>query len=50
MYGIREADIVGVQTAINLAILNYFADTGLEFAFPTQTVFTIPSPLQDLQA
>jgi MscS family membrane protein len=34
----RGADIVGAQTAVNLAILERFNAEGLEFAFPTQTV------------
>ena len=39
IYYIRAgADIVGVQTAVNLAILERFTAEGLEFAFPTQTV------------
>ena len=36
------ADIVGAQTEVNLAILRRFSDAGLEFAFPTQTLYTIP--------
>ena len=35
----KEADILGTQTDINLEILKKFNDEGLEFAFPTQTVF-----------
>ena len=38
------ADIVSAQTAINLAILRRFTEAGLEFAFPTQTLYTIPAP------
>lgn len=34
-------DILGTQTDINLAILEQFNDKGLEFAFPTQTLYTI---------
>ena len=33
------ADILGVQTAINLAILKNFNEQKLEFAFPTQTLY-----------
>lgn len=36
----KEADILGTQTAINMAILTRFAEAGLEFAFPTQTHYT----------
>ncbi len=36
------ADILGVQTSVNMAILERFNAEGLEFAFPTQTVYTIP--------
>ena len=32
------SDIMGVQTAVNLAILERFNAEGLEMAFPTQTV------------
>ena len=35
------ADILGVQTAVNLAILDRFDAEGLEFAFPTQTIYTL---------
>jgi MscS family membrane protein len=35
------ADIMGVQTAVNLAILERFNAEGLEFAFPTQTIHTV---------
>jgi MscS family membrane protein len=35
------ADILGVQTAVNLAILDRFNAEGLEFAFPTQTIYTL---------
>ncbi len=51
IYYIRKgADIVGVQTTINLEILTRFAEAGLEFAFPTQTVYTIPQPELTAQA
>jgi MscS family membrane protein len=35
----KGSDIVGTQTAINLEVLKRFNAQGLEFAFPTQTVF-----------
>ena len=35
----KGADIVGTQSEMNLAILEQFNDRGLEFAFPTQTIF-----------
>lgn len=34
----KGADILGTQTAINLAILKEFNEKGLEMAFPTQTI------------
>jgi len=37
----KGADILGVQTRVNLAILKQFGDAGLDFAFPTQTLYTI---------
>jgi len=37
----KGADILGVQTRVNLAILREFGTAGLEFAFPTQTLYTI---------
>lgn len=36
----KGTDILGTQTAINLAILNTFNSHGIEFAFPTQTLYT----------
>ena len=39
----KGSDILGTQTAINLAILKRFADEGLELAFPTQTILTKPA-------
>jgi len=36
-------DKTEVQTRINLNILKRFNDEGLEFAFPTQTIFTVQS-------
>ncbi len=35
----KGADILGVMTDINMAILNQFNNAGLEFAFPTQTLY-----------
>lgn len=37
------ADILQAQTAVNLAILRGFNARGLEFAFPTQTIYTQPT-------
>lgn len=37
----KGEDIPAVQTAINMAILREFSASGLDFAFPTQTVYTI---------
>jgi len=37
----KGADIMGVQTSVNLAILERFNAEGLEFAFPTQTIHTV---------
>lgn len=34
------ADIFGVQTTVNMAVLREFNANGLEFAFPTQTLYT----------
>jgi MscS family membrane protein len=39
----KEADILGTQTAMNMAILERFNAAGLEFAFPTQTLYTKPA-------
>jgi len=36
----KEADIVGAQTEVNMEILRRFNEAGLEFAFPTQTLYT----------
>ncbi len=36
----KGADILGTQTAINLEILKQFNKNKLEFAFPSQTIFT----------
>ncbi len=35
------ADILATQTEVNLEILRRFAAQNLEFAFPTQTLYTI---------
>ena len=35
----KDADILDTQTEVNLEILKRFNAEGLEFAFPTQTVF-----------
>ncbi len=40
-YITKGADIVATQTTINLEILKRFNEAGLEFAFPTQTLYTI---------
>ena len=37
----KEADIPLAQNTINLEILNRFKAAGLDFAFPTQTIYTI---------
>ncbi|MCU7797531.1 MAG: mechanosensitive ion channel family protein [Candidatus Thiodiazotropha sp. (ex Myrtea spinifera)] len=43
IYYIRKgADILSVQTEMNMAILRAFNEKGLEFAFPTQTIYTLP--------
>jgi MscS family membrane protein len=34
------ADILGAQTQVNLSILSKFTAAGLDFAFPTQTLYT----------
>lgn len=39
----RRADIFGTQSEVNLAILKKFNAEGWNFAFPTQTVYTIKS-------
>ena len=36
----KEADIFNTQTEINLEVLKRFNENGLEFAFPTQTLYT----------
>jgi len=37
----KEADIMQTQTEINMSILKLFGENNLEFAFPTQTIYTI---------
>jgi len=37
----KGADIANTQTKINMDILRQFNENGLEFAFPTQTLYTI---------
>jgi len=46
----KGADILGTQTRINLAILREFGAAGLEFAFPTQTLYTIDQQGADAAA
>jgi len=38
----KDADILDTQTEINMEILRRFTEAGLDFAFPTQTLYTIP--------
>ena len=41
IYYIRKgSDILAAQTAVNIAVLKEFNSRGLEFAFPTQTLYT----------
>ncbi len=37
----KEADIMETQTEVNMEVLRRFNVAGLEFAFPTQTLYTI---------
>lgn len=37
----KGADIANTQTEINMEILSKFNENGLEFAFPTQTIYTL---------
>lgn len=37
----KDSDILGTQTALNLSILKKFNENKLEFAFPTQTIYSI---------
>jgi len=39
-YILKDEDILGVQTEMNMEILKQFNANGLEFAFPTQTIYT----------
>jgi len=43
-YITKGADILGTQTEMNLEILRVFSAEGLEFAFPTQTLYNINQP------
>ncbi len=44
IYYVRKGeDIAGTQTDTNMAILRRFNENGLEFAFPTQTIYNIRS-------
>jgi MscS family membrane protein len=36
----KEGDILGTQTEINMKVLEEFTKAGLDFAFPTQTLYT----------
>ncbi len=38
----KDADIMGAQTEVNMQIKKRFEELGIEMAFPTQTVYTIP--------
>jgi MscS family membrane protein len=40
-YVTKGANILNTQTSINLEILKRFNEAGLEFAFPTQTLYTV---------
>ena len=40
-YICKDESIAGTQTAINMEILKQFNEAGLEFAFPTQTLYNI---------
>ncbi len=37
----KGADIMGVQTAVNMEVKKRFEEFDIEMAFPTQTVYTI---------
>jgi len=41
-YIAKGKDIAGTQTEINMEILKRYAKAGLDFAFPTQTLYTKP--------
>jgi MscS family membrane protein len=36
----KDADILATQTAVNMAILDRFSAAGLQFAYPTRTLYT----------
>jgi len=38
----KDGAILGTQSDVNMSILKKFAAEGLDFAFPTQTLYTIP--------
>jgi MscS family membrane protein len=38
----KDGDIMGAQTEVNLEVKTRFEALGIEMAFPTQTVYTIP--------
>jgi MscS family membrane protein len=38
-YIVKDASIFETQSEINLEILRRFSDAGLEFAFPSQTIY-----------
>jgi MscS family membrane protein len=42
-YIVKGEDIAGTQSEVNLEILRQFNDAGLDFAFPTQTLYNIDS-------
>ncbi len=45
VYYVPSPDYViymNVQQEINLALLKKFKDVGIEFAYPTQKIFTVP--------
>jgi MscS family membrane protein len=39
----KEANILGTTSAVNMAILERFNAAGLEFAYPTRTIYTKPA-------
>ncbi len=40
-YIAKDADILGTQSSVNMQILERFNAEGLDFAFPTQTIYTL---------
>ncbi len=38
----KESDIMGAQTEVNMEVKKRFEELGIEMAFPTQTIYTIP--------